>query len=70
MELFYPVSPRLALLLGVNDAAPGCHRHTLDGEQVVRYNVMIQNHAKEELYAATEAALNGLMVEPERPSRA
>lgn len=62
MELFYPISPRLALLLGINDTKPGLHRRMLDGEQTVRYNVMIQDHAEEELYAATEAALAQVQV--------
>jgi hypothetical protein len=54
VELYYPISPRLALLITADDRRPGRFRQLLTDAEVVAYNNMIAEVAYEQIYATNE----------------
>ena len=57
LELYYPVSPELAVLISAQHATPGVGRRQINRQQTKEYNEMIATMSDEQLYAGSEQAL-------------
>lgn len=57
LEYYYPLSPRLAVLLDFDHESPGTGRRSLTPDEVADYNQMLIDEAVEQIYAANEAIL-------------
>lgn len=62
LELFYPVSPKVAILFSERPENQQLHGQHLDAEQVGRFNLAIQALAHEQLYSASREGLAGRTV--------
>jgi hypothetical protein len=60
LELYYPLTPTLALSMNFDAEAALTERNTLSPEQVLAYNRQIANAADKQIYAQSEAALTAL----------
>ena len=56
-ELYYPLSPHLAILVTADDGEPGQHRVQLDRPAMERYNRLIADFSDEQIYAHEERSL-------------
>ncbi len=57
VELYYPLSPTRALLIGFDATTPTTNRRHLTAAETAAYNEMIVNASYEQVYARTQEAL-------------
>lgn len=62
LELYYPVSPKVAVLFSERPESQVLHGRRLDAQQVGQFNQAIQALAHEQLYSATREGLAGRTV--------
>ena len=62
LQLYYPVSPKLALLLTTEPERPGREHGMLSHEEVVKYNAMVERVAHEQVFASRESLLAGRFI--------
>ena len=62
-ELYYPLSPTLALLMDLDHSRNDSERQVLTAEEVRAYNRKIAKESEEQVFAASEAVLNDLVNE-------
>jgi hypothetical protein len=60
LELFYPLTPRLAVRIDADAGSRAVLPQTSDPDDVHRYNVMIRDAAMHQVYAASDATLDKL----------
>ena len=60
LELYYPVSPRLGVLLDFDASDPGCFTKQLSKEESDELNMAIARRSKQQLYGATRESLADL----------
>ena len=58
IELYYPVSPKLSILVTQNAPIGRSNRIDLDEDDVNKYNLMIVEKSYSQIYASSEEALN------------
>lgn len=61
-EFYYPVSPKLAILITERSDLERCSELTIGEPEVDRYNRMIVEQSDSQIYAASEATLSRYMV--------
>ena len=59
IELYYPVKPTLAVLIGDKNDKPNPGDCALSASQVTAYNQLIWSMAQEQIYASSEECLQG-----------
>lgn len=57
LELYFPVSPRYAVLVDVDNASPGQCRIQVDESTVAAYNRLIETSSHEQIFASRQGLL-------------
>jgi hypothetical protein len=61
VELYYPISPTIGLLLEADHPEGGKYGHVLDAREIAKYNWAVVRYSHEQVFASDEAHLRSIL---------